>query len=226
MKYKVKKIIHKAFLSSPLAKEDALDQLGRLVWEARFEKWKATHEKAPVHTRPEIYQQVVDKTLEGDIINYLEFGVFEGKSMRWWVANNSFPESRFYGFDTFTGLPEKWEGYEAGHFDTRGVAPNISDERTHFIKGLFQDTLPEFLRAFDDDKRKVIHIDCDLYSSSVYVLFQLQPLIRPGDIILFDELFFSFHEFRAWENLLEACPMDYELIAHSDGSCLAAILIK
>ena len=39
-------------------------------------------------------------------LNYLEFGVADGHSFNWWMTENISLIHRFYGFDTFTGLPE------------------------------------------------------------------------------------------------------------------------
>src|SRR5689334_11269923 len=53
------------------------------------------------------YKWVIEKeSLSSNVINYLEFGVADGHSFRWFVQQNANPGSRFYGFDTFTGLPE------------------------------------------------------------------------------------------------------------------------
>ena len=79
-------------------------------------------------------------------IDYLEFGVHEGHSILYWAECNKAPESRFFGFDTFSGLPEDWTpDYRKGHFDTSGHIPETTDKRVSFISGLFQDTVPEFL---------------------------------------------------------------------------------
>ena len=48
---------------------------------------------------------------------YLEFGVFEGETMRWWSQHLDTPGARFVGFDSFEGLPEAWRpGFAAGQF--------------------------------------------------------------------------------------------------------------
>src|SRR5919108_1860709 len=54
----------------------------------------------------ELYRYVNDVALRNVPVDYLEFGVFRGWSMQQWLQINKHPESRFVGFDTFTGLPE------------------------------------------------------------------------------------------------------------------------
>src|SRR6266545_4942707 len=80
-------------------------------------------------------------------IDYLEFGVYEGVSIRYFAERHRDPESRFVGFDTFSGLPENWREFGPGHFDVNGRVPSIKDSRVSFVPGLFQDTLPTFLSA-------------------------------------------------------------------------------
>lgn len=63
--------------------------------------------------------------------------------MKYFRANlNS--ESTCVGFDTFTGLPEKWNSNPKGKFDVNGAIPNI--DNVLWKQGLFQDTLPQFIR--------------------------------------------------------------------------------
>lgn len=138
---------------------------------------------------------------QADELLYLEFGVAAGTSFNWWMAHNSNPSSRFFGFDTFEGLPEKWGAfYDKG--DMKFSMPPINDERGQFIKGLFQDTLTGFIR--DNDQllrhagRRVIMLDADLYSATIFTLSQLYPYLRAGDIIMFDEFNVPMHEFKAY----------------------------
>ena len=66
-------------------------------------------------------------------IDYLEFGVYRGASIRAWVGLSAHKESRFIGFDSFEGLPERWSGsLGAGAFDAGG---NIPECRTFFANG-------------------------------------------------------------------------------------------
>ncbi|MCA6452294.1 MAG: hypothetical protein IM582_03870, partial [Chitinophagaceae bacterium] len=46
--------------------------------------------------------------------------------------------------------------------------------------------------------RKVILLDADLYSATIYTLSQLYPTLRKGDVILFDEFSVAMHEFKAF----------------------------
>ena len=93
-------------------------------------------------------------------IDFLEFGVYTGHSIRFWSEMNRDPQSRFIGFDSFEGLPEDWLGnYTKGTFDVGGAVPQIEDERVSFVKGWYQNTLPGFLKGFTPRSRLVVHND-------------------------------------------------------------------
>jgi hypothetical protein len=131
---------------------------------------------------------------------YLEFGVYEGRSMRWWAEHLPQPEARLVGFDSFEGLPEDWRpGLDRGHFATGG-APHIADERVSFITGWFDDTLPSFV--IPDHDQLVINVDCDLYASADTVLRWVEPHLVPGTLVYFDELPDRDHEWRAFTESL------------------------
>src|SRR6478735_2712111 len=46
--------------------------------------------------------------LDAQPISYFEFGVGSGASFEWWLKNATHPDSLFFGFDSFEGLPENW----------------------------------------------------------------------------------------------------------------------
>jgi len=74
----------------------------------------------------------------------------------------------------FEGLPENWLRRDKGFFSEKGKVPKIGDNRVSFVKGLYQDVLKNFLKNQQDLRLHkitlVINIDCDLYSSTLYVL--------------------------------------------------------
>lgn len=91
------------------------------------------------------------------------------------------------GFDTFSGLPEDWNRNPMGTFNVDGVIPKI--DIVFWKKGLFQDTLPDYLANNNDfSARKLdVHLDADLYRATTFVLNCLQPHLKSGDILLFDD---------------------------------------
>jgi O-methyltransferase len=168
---------------------------------ADFQQFIRTRLKQVSHfdNRDQLYQHVNQAVLKGEAIDYLEFGVWQGASIKRWCELNSNPKSRFFGFDSFEGLPEYWNRKTVkGAFDLQGVAPQIGDERVKLVKGWFQESVPTFLESFHPQSRLVIHIDSDLYSSALFCLTSLHPLAKPGTILIFDQFQDSEHEFSAF----------------------------
>jgi len=196
------------------------DRLRYLFWLPKLEAFHKNYGKhgAFVSSRKKLYSHI-NSNINNAAISYYEFGVFEGASIKYWSSLNSNKDSLFFGFDTFSGLPESWDnftgGLKKGFFDTQGQLPNIDDERVSFCKGLFQDTLPKFLETYDSDNVLVVNIDADLYSSTLFVLTQLHCFLKKGSIIIFDEFSSVLHEFRAFEDYCSAYNVKFEVVASS-----------
>ncbi|HEV2386559.1 MAG TPA: TylF/MycF/NovP-related O-methyltransferase [Candidatus Acidoferrales bacterium] len=163
-------------------------------------------------------------------IDYLEFGVAEGDSIRRWTDLNTNAGSRFFGFDSFRGLPEDWKlagrAIPRGSFGTGGRTPLIEgDARVRWIVGLFQETLPAFLQDFHPENQLVIHLDADLYSSTLYVLSALNDILGPGAIVIFDEFASFDNEFRALQDFSSAFRRVYGLLAGA-GGCYDKVAIQ
>jgi hypothetical protein len=156
----------------------------------------------------------------------LEFGVFEGRTIRRAreISNSLFGGiHKVYGFDSFIGLPEDWVG-EIGFvtnkesFDVKGNIPNIPGVK--LFVGWFEDTIPDYLKEADDIA--LLHIDCDLYSSTVTVLESMRPYIKPGTIIVFDEWIYfnnptcNDHEQKAFFEWVAKYNISYEFVDY-DG---------
>lgn len=146
---------------------------------------------------------------------YLEFGVYEGRSTRWWAAHLENPAARFVGFDSFEGLPEDWRpGLSAGRFAT-GKPPDIPDDRVSFEVGWFDQTLPAF--SVPDHDCLLINIDSDLYSSARTVLEWATPLIKPGTLLYFDEFPDRDHEMRAFTEFAARSPFTFVPLGFARG---------
>jgi O-methyltransferase len=159
-------------------------------------------------------------------IHYLEFGVYRGESLFWWLKRISHPNARFVGFDTFTGLPERWRRSEPlGAFNANGQLPDTKDPRCSFEVGLFQDTLPSLMRHSDLSRRLIIQLDADLYTSTLFVLTSLAPHLKSGDILFFDEFSCPLDEYRAFHEFIRSFRVRYEFLGAVNGYTRVCIKI-
>lgn len=181
--------------------------------------------KSDYNKRFSLYEHITSAETNNEPIEYLEFGVASGSSFRWWVEHNTNPQSRFHGFDTFEGLPEAWGPFKAGDMSTGSKEPDIKDDRVTFYKGLFQQTLPGFIARYNSSNRKVIHMDADLYSSTLFTLTSLAPLLKKGDIILFDEYLVPSHEFLAFDNFVKSYYINTAFIGAANNYLFTAFKI-
>jgi len=207
--------------------------LENIYWALRFRQWLRGRrgDAVPyIRERSQLFAYLNGSILKGSAIDYLEFGVAKGESIREWTRLNRHPGSRFFGFDSFEGLPEDWRGVfgrtAKGTFGTHGQPPEIENEpRVTWLVGLFQDTLPGFLQSFQPRGRLVVHLDADLYSSTLYVLTVISGILGPGTIVQFDD-FSSFDDvFRALEDFASAFRKSYRLLA-CGGQCYDQVTIE
>jgi hypothetical protein len=151
-----------------------------------------------------------------EIVLYLEFGVWEGASLRLWSALLENPSSFLHGFDSFEGLPEDWDGFRRkGTFALNGRLPEFTDTRVVLHEGWFSDTLPGF--ESPRHERLVVHLDADLYSSTDFVLRTIERLIIPGAVLIFDEFCDRFHELRAFHEYLERTNAAFRAIGATEN---------
>ena len=198
-----------------------------LAYLSKVSKWASAQKKLEFNDfystkwdyskRYGLYEYVMQKMqLQGKIL-YLEFGVSGGYSFEWWVKHNTDPSSHFTGFDTFEGLPEDWGGFRKGAMSTTSQLPRLEDRRADFVKGLFQDTLPAYVSGMDKSCRKVIMMDADLYTSTLFVLTTLAPYLKKGDIVFFDQFNVPSHEFLAFMNFTGSYYLKMDLIGAANN---------
>jgi Methyltransferase domain len=154
---------------------------------------------------------------------FLEFGVAGGNSIRM-IASRT--QNTVHGFDSFEGLPEDWTGHleQRGAFSQKRNLPEVpANVKLHV--GWFDATLPGFLAA-NDGPISLLHIDCDLYGGTKYILDTAGDRLRAGSIVMFDEYFnypsWRHHEFKAWQEFVRSRNVRYTYIAMTamDG-CVA-----
>lgn len=147
----------------------------------------------------------------GDVA--VEFGVGGGDSLR--MIAEILP---VIGFDSFSGLPEDWRpGFTKGKFSEYEPPRDVPGATV--VVGWFEDTAV----GYDwPEQIKLIHMDADLYSSTMTALDSIGEYIEPGCIIVFDE----FHgydddltgdipgEQRAWREFAAMSNICWEVIGH------------
>lgn len=140
----------------------------------------------------------------GPVGDYYEFGVFRGYtflSAQQACNRLGLNDTRFWGFDSFQGLPrvegvdegegEFFEGQFAcgkdeviGNLSCRG----LDWSRAELIEGFFSDSLTEELkRSRPMRPAAVVVLDCDLYSSTQEALAWIADLLSPSTVLLFDD---------------------------------------
>jgi O-methyltransferase len=205
------------------------------IWMTKLSKWASDNKKIAFNDFPskwdynkryDLYKYIFKNEILNLDINYLEFGVADGHSFNWWMTENNHPASCFYGFDTFTGLPEDFGPYKKGTFANSNNIPTIKDGRGKFYQGLFQQTLPSFLKSFDNRKKKVVMLDADLYTATLFVLTSLAPFLKKDDIIFFDEFVVPTHEFMAYQHFINSYYFNLELLGAANNYYFVAFKVK
>lgn len=158
----------------------------------------------------EFHHYCIDKvTLDGA---YCEFGVYSGTSINTFADRR--PDVIIDGFDSFEGLPEDWSGNAVLDFNRGGTPPPVRNNvRLHI--GWFNNTLPDYANTVDDVA--FLHVDCDIYSSTMTIFQHLGPKLHKGSVIVFDEYLvfpgFKLHERKAFHEFLDKTDFKPEWFA-------------
>lgn len=132
---------------------------------------------------------------------YFEFGCHSGRTFSAAVRAAKYlkiSDMQFYAFDSFQGLPETKQNVD-GIFTTGSFNTNKDDfiyfvkamsgltlENQYIMEGFYENSLTKALQL-TMPKVGVVHIDVDLYSSTVEVLKFIKPLLMIGSVLLFDD---------------------------------------
>jgi hypothetical protein len=166
-------------------------------------------------TRDDFFSSVFN-VISNDNPLICEFGVWKGRGINYLARK--FPQVIVNGFDSFSGLPEKWAGndLDKGYFNLNGVVPNI-EKNVKLYVGNFDDTIPKFMKEIlNSPKIDLLVIDCDIYSSTETVLTLTLPKIKKGSVLVFDEYFgypgWRQHEHRAFIEFISVSKLTFEYL--------------
>jgi O-methyltransferase len=139
---------------------------------------------------------------EGVPGDFIETGIWRGGCcilLRGLLAAHGDPSRRLYAADPFRGLPPASGRYPADigdalhTFDDLAVSLDtvqanfarygLLDDRTVFLEGLFQDTLPQL----HGERFALIRLDGDMYESTIVALDHLYPQLSPGGYVIIDD---------------------------------------
>jgi hypothetical protein len=138
--------------------------------------------------REELWRRMSAQLRPTQPVLVIELGVAWGYATAYWleslVAERT--DLEWHGFDRFTGLPVAWRRFPAGAFAADGP-PRIDDSRVHWHVGDVEDTLGQLDLSAYADHQKLVLFDLDLYGPTALAWKKLVPVLRPGDLLYFDE---------------------------------------
>ena len=184
-----------------------------LPYALNFQYFKQIKNIKTFNNREKLWDYAIEKIGSNKPILFMEFGTFEGYSIKYFAKKIQDQSSIFVGCDTFTGLPEKWNKMPKGMWNVEGNIPNTDDNRMKFVKGKFQDTFDEINSYIDLDKNILFHFDADLYSSTLFLLTKLD--FCKNYYAIFDE--FTGHESRALYNYCQSFDAKVEFYGNTKG---------
>lgn len=141
----------------------------------------------------------------------MEFGVYQGTTLK--IISDYFPNQTVWGFDSFEGLPEPWfmKSLQSGPRHPTGkfaldkeemllVVNQFAERNVKLIPGWFNQSIVPWMNN-NPGPVSFLHIDCDLYSSTLDILNLLNDRIVPGTVIVFDEMYpwNNFDQYDLWE---------------------------
>ncbi len=186
VKFRIREIVRRnlrKLIEIALTDLDLMSAFTDMTSSVAFEKAHLA-EAADFKGRAQLFRYALDQVRHPDGL-FLEFGVYKGDSINRLAALK--PEVKWYGFDSFIGLPEAWTmGARRGAFSIGGKLPPVRDNVT-LIKGFFEDTLAAFAAQYRGGKIAFLHVDCDLYSATRTIFKELGDMLQAGTIVLFDE---------------------------------------
>ena len=131
--------------------------------------------------------EMKDELPEGDVA---ELGVYKGGITKFMAS--CFPNKTVYAFDTFEGMPDivgdKDDPCVEGMFqEVDDVLEYLNDPNIEIRKGIF----PSTTEGLDDKTFSLVHLDADIYESTLAGLQFFWPRMAVGGVIIMDDFEFA-----------------------------------
>lgn len=174
--------------------------------------------------------------IPGDLV---ETGVWRGGGtifMRAFLEVHADTARQVWACDSFEGLPKPSGEYDADNGDVLWQSEYLAvsveevkenfrkykllDDRVHFLKGFFKDTMP----TAPIEKIAVLRLDGDMYESTIQVLDALYGKVSPGGFVIIDDYGMIPACDRAVEEFRRALKVSepLEIIGHVNGKPLGS----
>lgn len=139
--------------------------------------------------------------IDGD---YVEFGCHGSRTfaMAYHHLRKHGLPARLWAYDSFQGLPapggnkDDHPGWKAGRMRTEleefhrlCAARGVPRHAYEVVPGFYEETIGQAAPGGSPERIALAYIDCDLHSSTAIVLRFLEPRLRPGMIVAFDDYF-------------------------------------
>jgi hypothetical protein len=141
-------------------------------------------------SREKLWKDILDRYFTEDWVG-MEFGVAYGDASKIFSRFSNFKFCQnWFGFDTFYGLPESWGDLPKGAFSSNGKPPELEDGRFKWILGDVCETASLIPDLNNENLPLFIIFDLDLYLPTKSAADQLIKILKPGDVVYFDEAYF------------------------------------
>ena len=180
----------------------------------------------------ECFEHVVNDDVPGDLI---EAGAWRGGAtifMRALLEAYDVRDREVWVADSFEGMPKPDpanypadENLDLSSFEMLAVAVEevqrnfrrygLLDDRVHFLKGWFKDSLPDA----PIEKLAILRLDADLYESTMDALVPLYPKLSSGGCLIIDDYWVpacakAIHDYRAEHGIVEPIRRIDEMSAY------------
>lgn len=127
------------------------------------------------------------RSVDGDVA---ELGVYRGGTGR--LLSQVLPDKAVHLFDTFEGMPERDRRYDPAAYSRAFLSDTSLEEVRGYLADrpnvqLHAGTFPETAKSLEHARFAFVHIDADIYPSTLAACEFFYPRMTPGGVMLFDD---------------------------------------